>query len=872
MKQTVKGLGVPCWAARAVATKLVLGGATWLFASLAFAQEPAPFAASWEDAGTPLADAAVPLARAEDDAASLPAVADGGLPVVAAPSVADAGTVPTLFAEDAGSSEGNADLLVATGEPEPSVNALGTVLVTARYRPEDVQDVPIAITTLSGAQLQALGGTRSLSNLVGQLPALNLQGFSGRNQTITIRGLGTNAGGTNDGLEQGVGLYIDGVYRPRTGSVITDLVDVESIQLLRGPQGTLFGKNTVAGAIDIRTTEPVFERQAKAEFTYGKFNYARAYFSATNPFSKTLTVRVSYLRTKRDGLIYATNFNQDWDNLNNDAVRADLLWKPLDNFKSRLIADYSMQSCDCGFYVTKSALPTTLANGKTVRGFYDKAASVGYNPIAVEPFARKTDINASQADRMPSWGLQNRADWRVGHDITLTSISSYRNWKWLPHYDGDQFGADISPLGIVETHQQQASQELRVSSPGGELIDYTAGLYAFWQRANDFQYSTYGTQASQWLISPQTSPSVLNRLVAFSHVIPATQSYAAFGQATYNPSSSWHLTGGARLTYEHKTGSYHAASQGDVAPLDSLPADQQAAAAASRASYAPTGDYKDTLNVQNVSGTAVLAHDFSDNIHTFLSYSRGYKSPGINVVKKSLGVDVFVKPEKVDNVELGTKAAFFGGRWEINPNLFYAIDRRYQASYANTNVSPTAVYIANVGTLVSRGVEVDSRLFALQSLMASASFMYNDARYQSYKSAPAQYQQSFLGTQDLSGKQASGAPRYVAGAALEYFTQLAPSLNNEKGDVVGYLGGDWSYRSHFRSAINLDPLSNVPGYMLLALHAGIRSGKTWDLSLWMRNVANKNYYNTVSVNAQYGISQAALGEPRTFGATLRGQI
>ena len=154
----------------------------------------------------------------------------------------------------------------------PADEAVGDIVVTARYRQENAQKVPIAITALSGSQLEAQG-VSNIKQALQQLPSLNIQGFSGRNQTITIRGIGTNAGGTNDGLEQGVGLYIDGVYRPRTGSVINDLVDIESIQLLRGPQGTLFGKNTVAGAIDVRTREPEFANGASGELTYGNYNY-----------------------------------------------------------------------------------------------------------------------------------------------------------------------------------------------------------------------------------------------------------------------------------------------------------------------------------------------------------------------------------------------------------------------------------------------------------------------------------------------------------------------------------------------------------------------------------------------------------------------
>jgi iron complex outermembrane recepter protein len=751
---------------------------------------------------------------------------------------------------------------VASSEPAHE-DSLAAVVVTARYREEDAQTVPIAITTLSEDQLQALSGTFTLKQLVHQLPSLNIQGFSGRNQTITIRGLGTNAGGTNDGLEQGVGLYVDGVYRPRTGSVITDLVDVESIQLLRGPQGTLFGKNTVAGAVDIRTSEPGFEQLVKGELSYGNYRYVRGYVSVTEPLSDSLTFRVSYLRTRRDGWIYNTTFQDEWDNLDNEALRADVVFAPSPSFKTRLIADYGVQRGNVGFQIVKQVLPTTLGNGTPVRGFYQRAAEVGYTPIAIDPFARRTDIDSSQADTMPTWGVQNRADWKPGLDLTLTSITAYRNWKWLPHFDGDQFGANIQTLGIVETHQQQFSQELRLASPGAQLLDYTAGLYYFWQEADDNQYTSYGRDAAGWQISPTTPSEVLNGLTAFSHVVPATSSYAAYGQATLNVTDDFHLTAGLRYTYEHKSGSYEAFPIGTAVPIETLPADIQEAAQNSRNGVAPTGDYADSLDIDRLSWTFIAAYDLSDSVHAFATYSRGHKSPGINLVRRSLGVDVFVQPETVDDVELGVKSLLLRGRAELNANLFYAIDRDYQANYVNTTVTPTAQYITNVGTLISKGIELDARLFPLKGLMASLAVTLNDVRYDSYENAPAQFLNSYIVTQDLSGRRASGAPLWSLGSSLEYSFPVGASLSL-------YIGGDYSYRSSYRAAVNLDPFSRVPGYHLFAAHAGLgRDDQSWDLSAWVRNAFAEEYFNTVSVNATNGITLASIGDPRTFGLTGR---
>jgi iron complex outermembrane receptor protein len=745
------------------------------------------------------------------------------------------------------------------------------ITVTARYRNESAQKVPIGISTITCDQFSAQGAT-TLKQVLQQLPSLNIQGFSGRNQTITVRGIGTNAGGTNDGLEQGVGLYIDGVYRPRTGSVITDLMDVESIQLLRGPQGTLFGKNTVAGALDVKTREPAFDQEARGELTYGNHEQFRGYIALNSTIGDDIAFRVSYLRSGRDGLIYNTTYRKDWDDQDNHAVKFDLLYKPADNFKLRFIADYSVQKGDMGFQVVSAVLPTTLANGAQVRGFYRRAADVGYTPIAVDPFARKTDIDSSQYDEMPSWGLQTRADWDVG-PVSLTSITAYRNWKWIPNYDGDQIGANVVPFSVVDTDQQQFSQEFRVASNGEKTIDYTAGLYFFWQEADDKVISTYGRDAAAWLLtgntptaSVSTIPSAaLDGVTSFAHVVPATYSYAAYGQATWNISPVFRLTGGLRYTYEHKTGLYDAGLRGDFAPIESFDPALQATIAATRASLAPTSAYKASNNTDNLSGTLIAAYDLDDNLHGYASYSRGYKSPGINLVRQSLGVDIFVKPEKVDNYEVGLKSRLLGGKAELNLSLFWADIANYQANYVNNSVTPAVGYITNVGTVRSRGVELDARLSPIDGLSVGLGGTYNDAEYRSYTNAPAQYLNSYLGVIDLSGRRASGAPRLAATGNGEYVFDAGPTKV--------YLGGDVSYRSGYYAAVNLDPYSWVAKSTLVGLHAGVRSpDDRWDVSVWVRNLFDENYYNTKGVSGQFGVVLAALGDPRLFGVTLKGRI
>jgi len=767
------------------------------------------------------------------------------------------------------------------GEAAADDAPVSDIVVTARFRNESAQRVPIAITALPGERLSQQGAF-NLKQVVQQLPSLNIQGYSGRNQTVTIRGIGTNSGSTNDGLEQGVGIYVDGVYRPRTGSVITDLVDIESIQLLRGPQGTLFGKNTVAGAIDIRTREPLFASEIRGEASYGNYDYFRGSVSLNAALGDHLAFRATYLRTSRSGLIRNTKYNQDWDNLDNNSARFDLLWKPSEDFKLRFIADYSIQKGDIGFQSVGGVLPTVLANGTEVRGFYRRAADVGYTPGSINPFDRQTDIDSSQYDKMPSYGFQARADWNVG-PLTLTSITAYRNWKWIPNFDGDQFGANVIVNSVVETDQQQFSQELRLASPGGQTIDYTAGLYYFWQEADDASRQVFGRDAVGWLVTGNTPSSIPNRipsgvgggltlpaaaltgLEAYAHVVPATKSYAAYGQATWNVSPAFRVTGGLRYTYESKTGLYDASQRGTAAPIASFAPALQAAIAARRDSLAPTSSYTAKRDVDNISGTLVLAYDVGQNVHTYASYSRGYKSPGINLVRQLPGVDIFVRPEKVDAYEVGLKSRLLNGAAEFNLALFWTDVANYQANFVNRSVTPNVAYIASVGGLRSRGVEVDARATPVQGLTLSLAGTFNDAKYRNYTNAPAQHLNSYLGVIDLSGQRAAGTPKWSLTGTAEFVQPAGPA------EV--YLGADASYRSNFNASVNLDPFAEVPGYALFGAHVGLRDPDgRWDLSVWARNLFNKDYLNTASVSSQYGITLVSLGEPRLFGVTLRTRL
>lgn len=748
---------------------------------------------------------------------------------------------------------------VKSNEPEQ-------VTVSARYKNEKLQRVPIAISTISGSEIQKMGGVHDLRQLQYNLPGLQISGFSPRNQFVTIRGLGTNANSANEGLDQGVGIYIDGVYYARTGTALSEMLDVSDVQLLKGPQGTLFGKNTVAGAIDIHTKGAGRKFSYGGSFSYGNYAAVRSDYYVNVPINKVVSARLSGVFDRRDGFIRNVRRNERWDNVDTDATKLDIDIHPDNGWHARLIADYSHQVGYMGFTVANEILPTVLANGSSVRGFYTRAAAAGYSPIAIRPFDRRTDIDASHHQQLDTGGisLHLEREMSVG---TLSSISAYREWSYQPNYDGDQTGADVMPESIVAPHQRQVSQELRLTGRRGPF-DYTGGLYFFWQNDHFPSEQSYGHQASQWYLGPSAPSAILNGLRSLSDADARTYSYAAYGQTTWHATNRLTVTAGLRYTLETKSGNYSQWQGGDVTPIAELPSEWQSTAVTYRNSYAPGGRaYHVSTTRGNLSGIFTLGYQISDAILAYGTYSRGYKSAGLNLVREAPGVNVMVAPEEVDAFEVGVKSQFWHHRATINADIFWTNDHNLQ-----TNVYDPAnrvSYIANAGTVQSRGVEVDASVKPIRGLTLSASASYTDARYASYSHAMCSYLYSYQASCNLSGRPLPGVPTWAGALRGEYAWSLTDRFD-------AYFGSDFTFRSSYFSAVNDDAFSRIPGFGVVGVHLGARrslhlAGREGilDVSLWVRNLANKNYYNAISINSTTGLSNAALGDPRTYGFTAR---
>jgi len=745
-----------------------------------------------------------------------------------------------------------------------------TVLVTARRKTENAQNVPISLTAVTADTLAANGITSALK-LQQVIPSLDVISYNARNTNIIIRGLGSNVAITTDGIEAGVGVYVDGVLYARPAEATFNLPDISSLEELRGPQGTLYGKNTVAGAINISTELPTDTFEAKAEASLGTYLYQQ--YSGTMSGSLnddgTLMGRLTAFDNDHDGYIYNVTTHSHDDNYHDHGVRGQFLYQPTDNFHLRVIADYSTQQQACCISLI-SQVVTTLADGKPLpRNFYVRSAEAGYTPLPFDPYARLTDADSNYHAKMEQGGLSAQADWTFD-GFTLTSISAYRFWNWNPSNDTDETALPVLTQARQANQEKEITQELRIASPTGQQFEYSGGLFYFHEDDDGFGQTTYGSAAPIWVLgaSNPVTQAALNGFDVQSRSTPRISSYAGYGQATWHILPQLDLTGGIRYTYEYKTGGYlQYQKAGDGADLANLPPAIAIPAQAIRNAVGPVESYKAHTSDGLLGGMASLTYRFTDDLNAYATYSHGSKSGGLNLTNLPTGVPRVVAPEEIDDYEVGFKTTLLQNHLVFNADAFWENDSNYQTTLVTTS-GAIVTYIANIPSVRSRGFEADIRATPFDGLSTYLSLAYTDAIYVSYPNAPCPIEKLDQPSCNLSGGVLPAVSRFALSAGGEYDRTVGQWQSNE---LIGYLGADVSYRSSYQSAVNDSIYSSVPGYGLLNLRAGVRTGDgRWDLSVWALNATNTNYTVTSgAVSFNSGAIGVLLGDPRVVGGTLK---
>ncbi|WP_085684238.1 MULTISPECIES: TonB-dependent receptor [unclassified Pseudomonas] len=730
-----------------------------------------------------------------------------------------------------------------------ATSQLETVTVTTRRREESSQDVPTPMSVVSGQTLETQRVYR-IQDLQQLVPSVNVAYMHARQSSVSIRGLGNNP--ASDGLEGSVGLYIDNVYLGRPGMAVFDLMDIEQLEVLRGPQGTLFGKNTTAGVINISTRAPSFTPERSIETSVGEDGYFQTKGTLSGPLNDQLAGRISAYRTRSDGDIKNEFNGHDLNGGSRDGFRAQLLFKPNENFNLRWIGDYNEEDSSAGTRVLYNTGPTI--NG--VNLYSTRAAAAG--ATLVNGSHRKVNLDNDQHVTVHQGGTSVEANWTLPSDFTLTSVSSYRFWNFTPRND-DGLNVAATYNAGVSVEDKQYSQEFRLASPKGEFFDYVLGAYYFGSDLDNKSFAYYGPQADIWNGTPRGALANVNS-VGRGHI--KTDSFALFAQGTWHLTPRLDFTAGVRGTYEEKN-----AWVNRDAPVGGA----AVTGAAATARRGRTGAYDSgDLNQysSSPSGLLNLSYRFTDDLLGYATLSHGEKSGGVNLVVGSAptaGADsLLIGTERANNAELGFKSTLWDRRLQLNANVFWTQVNAYQTNaYDDVN---RVQYLANAGSVRSRGVEFESTVIPLRGLTLNFNGSYNDVSYLSYKDAPCPPEVSQApgapASCDLSGHQVVGASKWIGNANGKYEWNLDNGLQP-------YVTGSYAFRSKAVGTVEDSDYGQIPSYAVVNLSTGLRGDFNqgqWDVSLWLKNAFDKTYYTTLWTGGNGGY-EGLLGTPRTLGVT-----
>lgn len=750
---------------------------------------------------------------------------------------------------------------------EETASQLADVTITSRRRQESSQNVPIPISVLRGPLVEDAGAF-NVNRVKELVPSVQLYSSNPRNTTLNIRGLGSTFGLTNDGIDPGVGFYVDGVYYARPAVTALDFVDIDQIEVLRGPQGTLFGKNTTAGAFNITTRGASFTPGATFEVSYGNYNYVQAKASITGPISRKFAARASFSGTQRNGTLTNIRTNQLVNSLNNLGFRGQLLYTPSDKVRLTLTGDVTDQK-PVGYAVVYAGAVTTKR--AAYRQFNNIIADLGYTVPSQNPFDRIIDQDTPSKANNQLGGVSLNADIKLGPG-TLTSTTAWRYWKWDPLNDRDYIGLPVFTISAGNSKHDQYSQEIRYAGTFSERVSGVVGLYYLYQDLQSDPVQTEEAGSAQWRFAQSTTSALWKTPGLFDGFgIRTTNrlrstSAAVFGQVDWAISDKLHVLPGLRYNYDKKVANYNRVTYGGLQTTD------PALLALKNLVY--TNQAFDTnVDETNLSGQLTLQYKASNRLNTFATYSVSYKPVGINIGGlptangRVLTELARVNPEAVRHYEVGIKT-------RPTPNttlnvVFHNSDiRDYQTQVQTPEPGVNRGYLANAEKVRVRGVEVDGNVRFGSRLSFYGSVAYTDGKYITFTNAP-------VPLEETGGEQAF---KDVSGGALPGISKWAGSLGGEVSGAGKFLAqdgryffaADGYYRSSFSSSPSPSQFLNIDGYALANARVGFRASNGTSIFIWGRNLLNQNYFEQLLPapgNAgQYG---AVLGDPRTYGVTLR---
>ncbi len=591
--------------------------------------------------------------------------------------------------------------LAAPSYAQDTVTEEEELVVTARRTEESLQEVPASVSAFSEQQLQRLGATDA-TGLQGAVPNLNIvQGRGSSNATnIYIRGVGQP-----DALQTfdpAVGFYVDGVYYSRIRGTQMDLLDIERVEVLRGPQGTLYGKNTIGGAYSIITRRPGQDPHGLFQVTAGDYGQLESRIAASGPLTDTLAIGGALFGASRDGYVTNPVTNEEYNNRNAWGGRFQAAWDPASNFNVDFSVDYAEED-------NALTMGQAVSSLTTIVGVPIPAGAVP-SPLPEFNFTARATPGLPNSSEMTHWGSSLRASWELSDNLTLRSISAYRNLNYTDYVDIDATFLELGDV-LVDVDQDQVSQELQAIWEGDRWTTI-GGLFYLRENVGSHQEAYADDLLGTFLGGGTFTRTVDDDL--------QTTSMAAYVNATYQLTDRLSVSGGLRYTEEEKDYFRTTSTFSSNALFTANPA-------------RPPVNINDTWD--DISGLISIDYQLTDDFLLYGRVAQGFKSGGFNGRANNPGEEAPYDPETVTSYEAGFKSDWFDNTLRANFAVFYNDYRDFQARVSNLTTDPGSglpsieLTVLNAGQLEISGAELELSYRPVEALTLDAQIGYLNAEY-----------------------------------------------------------------------------------------------------------------------------------------------
>jgi iron complex outermembrane recepter protein len=707
---------------------------------------------------------------------------------------------------------------------QEAADSLEEIIVTAQKREQNLQEVPVAVSVVTGDLIDR-SAALNIEGITAMVPSLNFRkGGTTINSTLFLRGVGTVT--TSLAAEPSVSAVLDGVVLGRMGEAFGDLVDVQRIEILRGPQGSLFGKNASAGVVHVISNmpEPEFGASAQVEYYDGEEYKIRGILNA--PVSENLSTRLTAFYGEYDGNIRNLYNGDDINGYERYGIRGIALWDPSEDVRVTFIGDYRKADDDCCGEVIGSipagatqAAFQSLLQGVKLRG--DETRQVRHNLVT--------------ATEEEAWGLSAQVDWDVGEHV-LTSITAYRAWDAGEVREGDWLDQPAAYVGngFAQLHDdgpqesKTISQELRLASPVGQFVEYVVGAFYYDAETDrDFLREVVNCTASTLPVDATGQRPCAQG--ASTYTFPASSAafgsestnWSIFGQSTVNFTDSIRGLLGLRWTNDDLS-FYH---------------DRVPSPVAGPGVRTDLSGFRAETDNDDFSGNIGVQWDVTDLVMTYAKYSRGYKGPAFNVFFNQNPTQLNpIEAETSDAFEIGLKATVFDGTTTVNLALFDATYDNFQANAFDVLNGAVITRLTNAGEISTSGVELDLVSVPFEGLTLSGGLAYTDAQIEEFNLPPG----SPPNASDLNGERLPFAPEFKGSLMAEYRWEAFAGYDMFVNGSASYT--DEQYTDLPSAVTGPNPLLLIDSYTLIDASIGVSpQNNAWRLTLVGKNLSDESY-------------------------------